>query len=63
MSEPEQFQCPRCSGAGWLHVRGGHWGRDKLWVNQDSFPDCPECEGTGVRTADEIEAYFSRLAG
>lgn len=60
-NESEEYRCERCQGTGWLHSRSGHYGQDKLWVATDAFPDCTECNGSGVLTKNQLEAHWDRF--
>lgn len=47
----EQLQCPRCQGQGVIKKWPGDRSPDR---------DCAECDGTGVRTKEQVDAYFER---
>lgn len=42
----EAYACPACGGVGWT---------------KHSYHDCRECDGTGERTKEQVEAYFDRM--
>lgn len=48
----ELLACPECKGMGW----------QKQWPGEyrEPPPDCRECDGTGERTKEQIEAYNER---
>jgi hypothetical protein len=50
--DPEDMlRCEACGGVGW--VNGGGY----------RYPDCKHCDGSGVMTTDQVNAYWDRNIG
>jgi len=50
--DPEDMlRCEACGGVGW--VNGGGY----------RYPDCRHCDGSGVMTKDQVNAYWDRNIG
>lgn len=47
----DQWRCEACGGVGW--VNGGGY----------RYPDCKHCDGTGIMTMEQTEAYWDRRRG
>lgn len=60
----DELACPRCSGHGFLKGTQNVWSEDfKTLIRPAHFPECRYCEGTGVVTEDQCQAYYDARRG
>ena len=53
INEPcDEYACEACGGMGYV--------KSQEMRREPTFPDCTQCEGTGVMTEAAVEAYRNR---